>query len=99
MDFALDKHVFCHDLLNPPNEIRSSYIDLELIKPVGYINIRRVKNDSAESAYLVVMPSGHDLGFTTGEQGDLENEFANLILAFNLTQKRTCMTSKKDDFP
>jgi hypothetical protein len=39
MDFALEKHVFCHDLLNPPNEIRSSYIDLELIKRIGHIKI------------------------------------------------------------
>lgn len=62
MDFALEKHVFCHDLLNPPTEIRSSYIDLGLIKSVGYFEIRRVKIDSAESAYLVMIPSRYDLG-------------------------------------
>ena len=99
MDFALEKHVFCHDLLNPPNEIRSSYIELQLIKSVGSIEVRRVRTDSAESTYLVIIPSGHDLGFTTGEQGDLENEFENLVLAFNLIQMRICMTTKKGDFP
>lgn len=98
MDFSSQKHIFCHDLLNPPNEIRSSYIDLQLIKSIGYIKIRRVKTNSAESTFLIMIPSGHDLGFTTGEQGDLENEFENLVLAFNLTQMRICITSKKGDF-
>lgn len=99
MDFSLEKHIFCHDLSNPPNEIKSSYIELQLIKSVGSIEVRRVRTDSAESMYLVIIPSGHDLGFTTGEQGDLENEFENLVLAFNLTQMRICMTSKRGDFP
>lgn len=47
----------------------------------------------------MTVPSGNNLGFMTGEQAEFEMDFTNLVLAFNLTQKRICMSYKKGDFP
>jgi hypothetical protein len=99
MDFALERLVFCHDLINPPAQSRSSYAWLDLLKSEGSFDITKLDDDSSESRYLLRIQSGHNLGFTTCEQGELENEFMNLVLAVNLTQNRICMTFRKNEFP
>lgn len=99
MDFSLQGYVFCHDLVNPPTQSRSCDVGLKLTKSAGLINIERIETESAESVYLMTVPSVNDLDFTTSEQADLENDFTNLVLAFNLTEKRICMNYKKGDFP
>lgn len=99
MDFAFERHVYCHDLINPSTQSGSCDVNLKLTNPTGLINIERVKTESAESVYMMTVPSGNNLGFMTGEQAMLENDFTNLVLAFNLTQKRVCMNYKKGDFP
>jgi hypothetical protein len=95
MDFAFERHVYCHDLINPPTQSGSCDVDLKLPNSTGRINIKRVETESAESVYLMTIPSGNNLGFMTGEQAALEMDFTNLVLAFNLTQKRICMNYKK----
>jgi hypothetical protein len=99
MDFAFERHVYCHDLINPPTQSGSCDVDLKLTNSTGLINIERVKTESAESVYMMTVPSGNNLSFMTGEQAALEIDFTNLVLAFNLTQKRICMNYKKGDFP
>lgn len=99
MDFAFERHVYCHDLINPPTQSGSCDVDLKLTNSTGLINIERVKVESAESVYLMTVPSGNNLGFMTCEQAALEIDFTNLVLAFNLTQKGICMNYKKGDFP
>jgi hypothetical protein len=47
----------------------------------------------------VELPSVNDLGFTTSPQMDLDNEFTNLVLAFNLVQENICVTYRKAEFP
>jgi hypothetical protein len=47
----------------------------------------------------VELPSVNDLGFTTSSQMDLDNEFTNLVLAFNLVQENICVTYRKAEFP
>jgi hypothetical protein len=98
MDFALERLVFCHDLINPPAQSRSSYGWLDLVKSAGTFDITKLDDDSSESRYLVRIPNGHNLGITTSEQGELENEFMNLLLAINLSLNRICVTNKKVEF-
>jgi hypothetical protein len=98
MDFSLGRFVFCHDLINPPSQYRSSDIDLNLIHSVGFIDLKRIESESSESKYQVEVPSAMDLGFNTSLQMDLDNEFTNLVLAFNLVQKNICVTHRKAEF-
>jgi hypothetical protein len=98
LDFSFDMHVYCHDLINPPSQSGRCSVEMRLISSKGLITIERVETKSAESIYLMTIPSGHNLGFTSGEQYVLENEFRNLVLAFNLTQERICINYKGGDF-
>lgn len=99
MDFTFERHVYCHDLVNPPAQNHSCDVDLKLTNSSGLISIERVETDSAESAYLITVPSGNNLGFKRTEQADLEVDFANLVLGFNLTQERICMNFKRGHYP
>src|SRR5918994_2396095 len=99
MDFTFERHVYCHDLINPPSQSGSCSVDMKLTNSIGLINISRVETESAESVYLITIPSGNNLGFTTREQSVLESDFSNLVLAFNLTQRRICINYKRGDFP
>jgi len=99
MDFASERHVYYHDLINPPSQSGSCDVALNLTNSTGLIKIERVEAESAESVYLMSVPSGNNLGFMTSEQADFEKDFTNLVLAFNLTQGRVCMNDKKGDFP
>jgi hypothetical protein len=98
MDFALDRYVFCHDLINPPTQSRQCFVHLYLVKSSDLFDIKKENSESSETAYSVHIPNGHNLGFTTSEQGELEKEFYNLILAFNLNVDRACLTSKQGEF-
>jgi hypothetical protein len=74
-------------------------VDLKLVKSSGSFEIERIEDEeSSESTYLVRIHSGHSLGFTTSEHGVLEDEFKNLILAFNLNLDRAFVTYKKGEF-
>jgi len=99
VDFSLRRFIFCHDLINPPSQYQSSDIDLNFIGSAGFINLKRTESESSESKYLVELPSVNDLGFTTSSQMDLDNEFTNLVLAFNLVQENICVTYRKAEFP
>jgi hypothetical protein len=71
---------------------------MKLVNSTGLMSIDRVEIQSAETVYLVTIPSGNNLGFTTGEQSILENDFSNFVLALNLTQKRICINKKSGVF-
>ena len=62
------------------------------------MSIDRIETKSAETVYLITIPSGNSLGFTSSEQFTLENEFSNFMLTINLTQKRICINKKSSTF-
>jgi hypothetical protein len=99
VDFSLRRFTFCHDLINPPSQYRSYDIDLNFVGSAGFINLKTTESESSESKYLLELPSVNDLGFTTNLQMDLDNEFTNLVLAFNLVQENICVTYGKAEFP
>jgi hypothetical protein len=97
-DFSLKRHVYCHDLQNPPSQSRSCYVTMKLVNSRGLMNLDRADVESSETVYMISMPSGNTLGFTSSEQSLIRNEFSNFILALNLTQKRICINNKGGDF-
>jgi hypothetical protein len=99
LDFSFNRQVYCHDLINPPSQSGSCYVAMNLTNSTGLMSIEKVALESAETIYLISIPSGHNLGFMTSEQFALEEDFSNLVLAFNLTLKRICVNSKRGDFP
>jgi hypothetical protein len=99
MDFAFERYIYCHDLINPPSQGRSCDVALNLTNSAGLIEIERVEVEAAESVYLISVPSGNNLGFMTSEQADFEKDFIDLVLAFNLTLRRICANYKKGEFP
>lgn len=99
LDFSFNRQVYCHDLINPPSQSGSCYVAINLTKSTGLMSIEMAALKSAETIYLISVPSGHNLGFATSEQFALEEDFSNLVLAFNLTLKRICMNRRRGDFP
>jgi len=85
LDFSLKRHAYCHDLQNPPSQSGNCNVAMNLINSRGLMSIDRVEIKSAETVYLITIPSGNNLGFKTGEQSILENDFCDFFLALNLT--------------
>jgi hypothetical protein len=98
LDFNLKKHVYCHDLQNPPSQSGSCNVAVTIVNSTGLMSLERVNIKSAESVYLITIPSGNNLGFTTSEQSILENDFSNFVLALNLTQRRIGINKRSGVF-
>ena len=98
MSFELEKEIFCHDLKNPPAQDRKCDINVEFVSSNRLLTITKKDVTSSETIYSIKIPDAIAIGFTTNEQYILQNEFAKLILAFNLLLQRVCITYKKSDF-
>jgi hypothetical protein len=85
-------------LINPPSQGGSCNVAMNLVNSTGLMSMDRVEIKSAETVYLITIPSGNNLGYTTSEQSILENDFNDFVLALNLTQSRICINEKSGVF-
>jgi hypothetical protein len=73
-------------------------MSIERKGPMPLEELRDKGSFAAETVYIITMPSGNNLGFSTSEQYALDNEFRNFVLALNLTQKRVCINYRGGNF-
>ena len=91
MKFTIKKQIFAHDLINPPTEVSSCNIELPSNSPDCMLKLEKGRVSYCTS-YTLSVEDALQLGFTSAEQSLFIREFQNLILAFNLTLSRVCMT-------
>ena len=91
MKFTIKKQIFAHDLINPPTEVSSCNIELPSNSPYCMLKLEKGRVSCCTS-YTLSVEEALQLGFTSAEQSIFIREFQNLILAFNLTLSRVCMT-------
>jgi hypothetical protein len=91
MKFTIKKQIFAHDLINPPTEASSCNIELPSNSPDCMLKLEKGRVSYCTS-YTLSVEDALQLGFTSAEQSLFIREFQNLILAFNLTLSRVCMT-------
>src|SRR5215467_501631 len=97
MDFEISIPVYCHDLINPPSQDRNCDIRLDVTNGT-LIQFVREGPTHAGTRYLLKIPHAKSTGFTSYEQHIFNYEIINLILAFNLSLERVCMTSRSSEF-
>ena len=97
MDFELKALVFCHDLINPPAPDRDVKITLKL-KNSKLIEFTKGATSFSESVYGVDIRDPQSVGFTTNDKSPFETQFDNLILAFNLSLSRVCISVQSPKF-
>jgi hypothetical protein len=97
MDFELNAHVYCHDLLNPPAPNRDVNITLEL-KNQKVIELTKVAPLSSESVYSLVIKDPQSMGFRSNGTSTFKTQFDNLLLAFNLLLPRVCVSIQSPRF-
>jgi hypothetical protein len=71
---------------------------LEFFSSDERVTLTKKEESLAETIYSIRIADALDIGFTSSEQHVLSKEFANLILAFNILLKRTCITYRKSEF-
>lgn len=97
MSFSIRRPIFAHDFLNPPTEDRSCNIDIMITIPSGKLNI--VKETSGlQTRYMLTIDEPSIIGLTSSEQTTVDKAIKNLILAFNLSLMRTCLSTVGGDF-
>ena len=94
---SINAHVFCHDLINPPAPDRDVKITLKL-KNNKLIEFTKGVASSSESVYSVDIKDPQSVGFTTNGKSPFESQFDNLILAFNLSLSRVCISVASPKF-
>ena len=91
MKFRVKKQLFAHDLINPPTEFSSCNIVLLADSHECVLNLEKGQVSHGTS-YTLSLEDALQFGFTSAEQSIFVKELRNLILAFNLTLSRVCMT-------
>jgi hypothetical protein len=91
MDFELNAHVYCHDLINPPAPNRDVNITLEL-RNQNVIELTKAAPLSSECVYSLAIKDPQSMGFTSNGASTFKTQFDNLLLAFNLLLPRVCVS-------
>jgi hypothetical protein len=94
----LESEVNCHNLINPPAEDRGCNVNLIINNAGSLILLTKKEVSLAETTCSLRIDDVLAMGFTSGEQYIITKEFANLLLAFNLSLKRVCMTNRRSEF-
>lgn len=98
MQSSIESTVFVHDLQNPPAEDRSCDIDLTVVNSRGRIILAK-QDVGLQTRYLLKVPDAESIGFTSFDQRDVEQGIKDLVLAFNLSLQRACLSTLGGDLP
>jgi hypothetical protein len=92
MPFSIRRPIFAHDFLNPPREDRSCNIDIVITTPSSKLDLVK-ETPGLQTRYMLTIDDPSIIGLTSSEQAMVDKAVKDLILAFNLSLVRTCLST------
>jgi len=96
MPFSIRRPIFAHDFLNPPREDRSCNIDIVITTPSSKLDIVK-ETPGLQTRYTLTIDDPSIIGLTSSERAMVDKAVKDLILAFNLSLVRTCLSTVGGD--
>jgi hypothetical protein len=88
--------IFAHDLMNPPSVIRNSDVTLVPLNSKGRINLDK-DGVGLQTRYKLKITDPMSLGLLNSEQETRELFITDLVLALNLSLRRTAFSRLEGD--
>lgn len=94
----MTRDIFVHDLANPPAEDRNCDVELTLVGSEGRIMLTK-QEIGLQTKYLLKVPDANSIGLASFDQMDVDHGIRDLVLAFNLSLERACISTMKGEMP
>jgi len=98
MSFEVSGQIFVHDFLNPPTEDRSCNIDLNVINSTGVLTLQKV-SPGIQTKYNLNISNSSSIWLTSIDQTCINYRLKDLIVAINLSLRRTCLSIVQSNYP
>lgn len=98
MPFSIKRPVFAHGFINPPLERRTCDITIKINNPVNEIDLIKESSGSQTKICLEIKDSSL-LGLSDSELSNADKIVHDLVLAFNLSLSRICLSMLNGDLP
>lgn len=102
IDFEIKTKIYVHSVYNPPTERLGCNIDLKIIDERELLlskdEIPNRFRAPAKTAYRLKIFNPLKIGFSSAEKSKVSQELKNLVLAFNLSLCRSCVTDSDITF-